>query len=89
MQKCAYTPHIHIHTAAALSYTRMYLMRHPIKLMHAMNTHRANIRTAVQDVIDSFNQKKNISSCQVQVFHHRDVSKSLNLYWNICLCIEY
>ena len=55
------------------------------KLMH---TDPAVNWIIVNDVIDNFCQKNNIFSCQVQVFHHRDVSKSLNLFGNICLYVQ-
>ena len=50
-----------------------------------MHTDRVVDLTTVSDFIHNFGQKNNVSSCQVQAFHHRDVSESLNLFINIYL----
>ena len=50
-----------------------------------MYTDRIVNFSTVNDFIDSFSQKGCISNGEVQVTHHRDVSKNLNLLWTIHL----
>ena len=94
--ECHSNIHAHVHTHM---HTRVCPPQHTCTLalppggayklictLH-MHTDRVVNLTTVSDFIHNFGQKNNVSSCQVQAFHHRDVSESLNLFINIYLCM--